>query len=72
MDVCAVCEFWMFGLLDFAVSLDSCMAATLTLYASRKMLSSICLMPIPLAFHLLDGGYHRPVCVETDVGPLHH
>ena len=20
----------------------------------------------------LDGGYHRPVGVETDVGPLHH
>ena len=20
----------------------------------------------------LDGGYHRPVCVETVVGPLHH
>ena len=20
----------------------------------------------------LDGGYHRAVCVETDVGPLHH
>ena len=27
------------------------MAATLTLCASRKMLSSICLLPIPLAFH---------------------
>ena len=27
------------------------MAATLTLYASRKMLSSVCLLPIPLAFH---------------------
>ena len=20
----------------------------------------------------LNGGYHRPVCVETVVGPLHH
>ena len=27
------------------------MAATLTLCASRKMLSSVCLLPIPLAFH---------------------
>ena len=27
------------------------MAATLTLYASRKMLSSVCLLPMPLAFH---------------------
>ena len=27
------------------------MATTLTLCASRKMLSSICLLPIPLAFH---------------------
>ena len=27
------------------------MAATLTLCASRKMLSSICLLPMPLAFH---------------------
>ena len=41
----------MLGLLDFAVSLDSWMAATLTLCASRKMLSSVCLLPIPLAFH---------------------
>ena len=41
----------MFVLLDFAVSLDSRMAATLTLCASRKMLSSVCLLLIPLAFH---------------------
>ena len=27
------------------------MAATLTLCASRKMLSSVCLLPMPLAFH---------------------
>ena len=27
------------------------MAATLTLCASRKMFSSVCLLPIPLAFH---------------------
>ena len=27
------------------------MAATLTLCASRKMLSSVCLLPIRLAFH---------------------
>ena len=27
------------------------MAATLTLCASSKMLSSVCLLPIPLAFH---------------------
>ena len=27
------------------------MAITLTLGASRKMLSSVCLLPIPLAFH---------------------
>ena len=27
------------------------MAATLTLCASRKTLSSVCLLPIPLAFH---------------------
>ena len=27
------------------------MAATLTLCASRKMLSSVCLLPLPLAFH---------------------
>ena len=27
------------------------MAATLTLCASRKMLSSVCLLPIPLAFY---------------------
>ena len=27
------------------------MAATLTLCASRKMLSSVCLFPMPLAFH---------------------
>ena len=27
------------------------MTATLTLYASRKMLSSVCLLPMPLAFH---------------------
>ena len=27
------------------------MAATLTVCASRKMLSSVCLFPIPLAFH---------------------
>ena len=27
------------------------MAATLTLCTSRKMLSSVCLLPIPLAFH---------------------
>ena len=27
------------------------MAATLTLCASRKMLSSVCLLPNPLAFH---------------------
>ena len=27
------------------------MAATLTLCASRKMLSSVCLLPISLAFH---------------------
>ena len=27
------------------------MAATLTLCASRKMLSSVCLLPIPFAFH---------------------
>ena len=27
------------------------MAATLTLCATRKMLSSICLLPMPLAFH---------------------
>ena len=27
------------------------MSATLTLCASRKMLSSVCLLPIPLAFH---------------------
>ena len=27
------------------------MAATLTLCASKKMLSSVCLLPIPLAFH---------------------
>ena len=27
------------------------MTATLTLCASRKMLSSVCLLPIPLAFH---------------------
>ena len=27
------------------------MAATLMLCASRKMLSSVCLLPIPLAFH---------------------
>ena len=27
------------------------MAATLTLCASRKMLSSVCLLPIPLAIH---------------------
>ena len=27
------------------------MAATLTLCASRKMLSSVCLLPIPLVFH---------------------
>ena len=27
------------------------MAATLTLCASRKLLSSVCLLPIPLAFH---------------------
>ena len=27
------------------------MAATLTSCASRKMLSSICVLPIPLAFH---------------------
>ena len=27
------------------------MAATLTLCASRKILSSVCLLPIPLAFH---------------------
>ena len=27
------------------------MAATLTLCASRKMLSSVCLLPIPLTFH---------------------
>ena len=33
------------------------MAATLRLCASRKMLSSVCLLPIPLAFHcsMLDG-----------------
>ena len=34
-----------------AVSLDSQMAATLTLCASRKMLSSVGLFPMPLAFH---------------------
>ena len=39
------------GFLDFAVILDSRMAATLTLCASRKMLSSVCLLQIPLAFH---------------------
>ena len=27
------------------------MAVTLTLCASRKMLRSVCLLPIPLAFH---------------------
>ena len=27
------------------------MAATLTLCASRKMLSYVCLLPMPLAFH---------------------
>ena len=27
------------------------MAATLTVCASRKMLTSVCLLPIPLAFH---------------------
>ena len=27
------------------------MAATLTLCASRKTLSSVCLLPMPLAFH---------------------
>ena len=27
------------------------MVPTLTLCASRKMLSSVCLLPIPLAFH---------------------
>ena len=27
------------------------MAATLTVCASRKMLSSVCLLPMPLAFH---------------------
>ena len=27
------------------------MAATLTLFASRKMLSSVCVLPMPLAFH---------------------
>ena len=27
------------------------MAATLTVCASMKMLSSVCLLPIPLAFH---------------------
>ena len=27
------------------------MAATLTLCASRKMLSSVCLLPIPLSFY---------------------
>ena len=27
------------------------MTATFTLCASRKMLSSVCLLPIPLAFH---------------------
>ena len=27
------------------------MAATLTLCASKKMLSSVCLLPIPLTFH---------------------
>ena len=27
------------------------MAATLTLCTSRKMLSSVCLLPMPLAFH---------------------
>ena len=27
------------------------MAATLTLCASRKILSSVCLLPMPLAFH---------------------
>ena len=27
------------------------MAVTLTSYASRKMLNSVCLLPIPLAFH---------------------
>ena len=27
------------------------MAATLTLCASRKMLSSVCLLPMPLAFY---------------------
>ena len=29
------------------------MAATLTLCASRKMLSSVCLLPISLAFHCI-------------------
>ena len=41
----------MLGLFDFAVSLDSSIAATLMLCASRKMLSSVCLLPMPLAFH---------------------
>ena len=27
------------------------MAATFTSYASKKMLSSVCVLPIPLAFH---------------------
>ena len=29
------------------------MTATLTSCASRKMLSSVCLLPIPLAFHCM-------------------
>ena len=29
------------------------MAATSTLCVSRKMLSSVCLLPIPLAFHCM-------------------
>ena len=41
----------MLGLLDFAVSLDSWMATTLMLCASREMLSSVRLLPMPLAFH---------------------
>ena len=42
----------MLGLLDCVVSLDSGVTATLTLCASRMMFNSVCLLPMPLAFHV--------------------
>ena len=45
------CSYGILGLLDWALSLDSLMAATLTLCDSRNMLSSVCLFLILLVFH---------------------